>query len=507
MGQQQIGAGGAERYYKDQTMDSMADSAPNAKISLIVSIEECEGSKYSCKTFDVTTQTPKLINTPEEAMPDDKGVVRFQKTLIMEYYFEKDQQIVISIDKTKDGSTQTLEFRTSVGNIVGSRQNTMSKRINNIDPEKLSITVIEQKDSMEYLFLDFDVKTNKPLNFIEPRNFIYFFVEGQTPIYKSETISKEGRFNQTQIPLNLVKPTFTFTVFDCKQRPVARIVTSVEEFTTPNGKYKEIAFPLSKHRSITLINKSTVRKPFTFIDYFKQGAELDLIVAIDCTGSNGSPDEPGSLHFIGPGFVNDYEKVITSCGTIVSYYDYAKNFAVFGFGASLPGEDRTSFCFNMNSSDSPDIYSISGVLEVYHRKVMEVSFSGPTLLAPTLSKTIDIIRNKHNKFKYHVLIILIDGISNDTNDTKDLLVLGAKLPMSVIIIGIGNANFSHMETLNNNPLVSSTGEQCVRNIVQFVPFSKFKNNQQRLAEEVLKKIPRQFLEYYTQNSIYPETLW
>ena len=105
-------------------------------------------------------------------------------------------------------------------------------------------------------------------------------------------------------------------------------------------------------------------------------------------------------------------------------------------------------------------------------------------------------------------MILTDGIINDMNETIDLLVRGAKLPLSVIIIGIGDANFDNMEILDadDNPLVSSTGEKCVRDLVQFVPFSKFEHNQEKLAEQVLEEIPTQILEYYTQNNMYPETL-
>ena len=105
-------------------------------------------------------------------------------------------------------------------------------------------------------------------------------------------------------------------------------------------------------------------------------------------------------------------------------------------------------------------------------------------------------------------MILTDGIINDMTQTIDLLVEGAKLPLSVIIIGIGNANFDNMEILDadDNPLVSSSGEKCIRDLVQFVPFSKFEHNQQRLAEEVLEEIPTQILEYYTKNNMYPETL-
>lgn len=40
--------------------------------------------------------------------------------------------------------------------------------------------------------------------------------------------------------------------------------------------------------------------------------------------------------------------------------------------------------------------------------------------------------------EYMILLILTDGIIHDKEDVKDLLVKCGKLPLSVIIIGIGN---------------------------------------------------------------------
>ena len=46
----------------------------------------------------------------------------------------------------------------------------------------------------------------------------------------------------------------------------------------------------------------------------------------------------------------------------------------------------------------------------------------------------------------------------------------------------------------------------MRVLVQFVPFNKFKNNPTKLAEEVLEEVPRQVIEYYTMNNLYPDNL-
>uniref|UniRef100_A0A8C0UDL7 Copine C-terminal domain-containing protein n=1 Tax=Cyanistes caeruleus TaxID=156563 RepID=A0A8C0UDL7_CYACU len=49
--------------------------------------------------------------------------------------------------------------------------------------------------------------------------------------------------------------------------------------------------------------------------------------------------------------------------------------------------------------------------------------------------------------------------------------------MSIIIVGVGNADFAAMEFLDGDSRVlhSYTGEEAVRDIVQFVPFRNFRN--------------------------------
>jgi len=46
--------------------------------------------------------------------------------------------------------------------------------------------------------------------------------------------------------------------------------------------------------------------------------------------------------------------------------------------------------------------------------------------------------------QYIILMILTDGQNHDMNDTINLLIKAADLPLSVIIVGIGNDDFENM---------------------------------------------------------------
>lgn len=75
-----------------------------------------------------------------------------------------------------------------------------------------------------------------------------------------------------------------------------------------------------------------MRKAYTFLDYVQGGTELACTISIDFTASNGSPNNPDSLHFYSPygGSVNQYEMAIRAVGNIIEDYDSDKLFPVLG---------------------------------------------------------------------------------------------------------------------------------------------------------------------------------
>ena len=58
---------------------------------------------------------------------------------------------------------------------------------------------------------------------------------------------------------------------------------------------------------------------YSFLDYLQHGMQINCVIAIDFTGSNGAPSHPQSLHYINPNpnILNQYESSILSVGTII----------------------------------------------------------------------------------------------------------------------------------------------------------------------------------------------
>jgi hypothetical protein len=67
--------------------------------------------------------------------------------------------------------------------------------------------------------------------------------------------------------------------------------------------------------------------------------------------------------------------------------------------------------------------------------------------------------------------------------TIDRLIEAASLPLSIIIVGVGNADFENMNRLDgDNGLYNSNGVKASRDIVQFVPFREVQLNADMLAK-------------------------
>ena len=92
--------------------------------------------------------------------------------------------------------------------------------------------------------------------------------------------------------------------------------------------------------------------------------------------------------------------------------------------------------------------------------------------------------------------MLTDGAIHDMPQTIDIICELAEMPCSIIIVGVGNADFSSMEELDGDDgrLRNSRGQELARDIVQFVEFNDAIRKGD-LAEQVLKEVPEQVCGY------------
>ena len=73
-----------------------------------------------------------------------------------------------------------------------------------------------------------------------------------------------------------------------------------------------------------------------------------------------------------------------------------------------------------------------------------------------------------------MLLIITDGVITDMDATKRTIVENSNLPFSIIIVGVGGADFDKMDELDSDDsLLEWNGKKAKRDIVQFVPYRLF----------------------------------
>ena len=145
-------------------------------------------------------------------------------------------------------------------------------------------------------------------------------------------------------------------------------------------------------------------------------------------------------------------------------------------------------------------------MNAYQKALQKVRLSGPTCFSNILSMALHAAsQGDARNQEYTVLLILTDGIINDMDQTTQLVVEGASLPMSIIIVGVGQADFTNMDILDGDDVrLSYRGRKAERDIVQFVPFREFKDKSHTaLAEATLEEVPRQISSYFGNRGIKP----
>ncbi|XP_053714389.1 copine-3-like isoform X3 [Synchiropus splendidus] len=277
--------------------------------------------------------------------------------------------------------------------------------------------------------------------------------------------------------------------------------TSPAEFECINSKKKQKKKGY-KNSGVVSVKLCQVVKEYTFLDYIMGGCQLNFTVAVDFTGSNGDPRSPSSLHYISPHGVNEYLSAIWSVGNVIQDYDSDKMFPAFGFGAQIPPTWQVSHEFPLNfNMSNPFCAGVEGIVEAYRVCLPQVKLYGPTNFSPIINHVACFAKQalqQTTASQYFVLLIITDGVITDMDDTRSAIVNASRLPMSIIIVGVGGADFTAMEFLDGDDgrLRSQTGESAMRDIVQFVPFRQFQNSpKEALAKSVLAEVPGQLMEF------------
>jgi len=486
-------------------LDSWSKSDPYCSVSIYDSVRGCYVD------FSRTEVLKDNLN------PDWTTAVE------LDYYFEINQPLLFVVyDYDSSSSSEEVgRVETTLGHIVGAGTaflNLKNKKFSN--PGKLIVRAEELRESREIYFLQFKGKKLDKKDFFGKSDpYLVFYrlrSDGQwLKIHSTEII--KSNLNPIWQPFEITSQKL------CNGDPNCQIKIECWDWDR-NSSHDFIGEVNTTVSGISIagvklpfINKETqskkknyqnsgelqvaqycVKREYSFIDYLRGGTQFRLVTAVDFTASNGEYSDPHSLHHINPNQPNEYQRAMWAVGSILDNYDSQKYYPVFGFGGKPRTSTQTDHCFPLNGNrENPFVPGVYGIMQAYETAQSNISLSGPTLFQHVLRSAIAVAQSTPPQQVYYVLMILTDGEIHDMRETKSLVVEASSLPLSIIIVGVGNENFRNMEALDSDEglLRDDNGRFARRDIVQFVPFKKFGGNPQLLAKEVLAEIPKQITGY------------
>uniref|UniRef100_A0A6Q2YM47 Copine Va n=1 Tax=Esox lucius TaxID=8010 RepID=A0A6Q2YM47_ESOLU len=540
--------------------DPIAGSIPATKVEITVSCRDLlDRDTFSksdpCKYFYLTGVS-HLSQFGRTEVIDNTLNPDFVRKYILDYFFEEKQNLRFDVLHLSSSSSSSQDFLGQVfctlGEIVGSPASRLEKplgfslcfHVYRGIPGKKCGTIILSAEELgncrEVVTMQFCAhKLDKKDFFGKSDPFMVFYRSNEdgtfTICHKTEVVKNTLNpvWQPISIPVRAIcNGDFNRTIkaevydwdrdgshdfigeFTTSYRDLSRGQSQFNVYEVVNAKKKLKKKRYMNSGTVTLLS-FTVESEHTFLDYIKGGTQIHFTVAIDFTASNGNPSQSTSLHYMNPYQMNAYAMALKAVGEIIQDYDSDKMFPALGFGAKLPPDGRVSHEFPLNGNiENPYCNGMEGILDAYHQSLKTVQLYGPTNFAPVVNHVAKYAAAVQDGSQYFVLLIITDGVISDMAQTKEAIVNAAKLPMSIIIVGVGQAEFDAMVELDGDDIrISSRGKLAERDIVQFVPFRDYMDrtgnhvlSMARLAKDVLAEIPDQLILYMKNRGIKPCSL-
>merc|ERR1719394_1399511 len=471
----------------------------------------------------------------------------WQKKIVIDYNFEKRQFLKLCVFDS-DSSSADLDSHDFLGScectfgeVVAAQSKGFSKNLAKVKTGVIKVHAEELTSNKEVLFMKLTgVKLDKKDWFGKSDPFI--------EISRSTENNSYILVHRTEVIKNTLDPKWAtielssrslcngdefrdlkFDVYDWNRNGSHEIIGSfhtnvhnLKQGPSEVNKYNVIHQEKKKKKGnkyensgLVILQNISVETFPSFLDFIQGGTQVNFTVAIDFTGSNGNPSDPRSLHYRDPsGRPNQYQTAIQAVGEIIQDYDSDKMFPALGFGARIPPDGKTSHEFFLNLTGDPYCTGVDGILAAYYQSLHNVQLYGPTNFSYVIRHVARFARAyQTDPSNYFVLLIITDGIITDFEETKRSIIEASHLPMSIIIVGVGDEDFSAMEELDSDDsLLRLNGKTAKRDIVQFVEMQNYVSNagthharwnKELLAREVLFEIPEQLVGYMKSKKFMP----
>ena len=475
---------------------------------------------YDIENQEIFIGETEISHIDKEKNPNIKSIL-FETPIKTKIFYERVQFLKFCV-KNLD-TNKIFKYKYPLINVISNKKSPIVKKFNG--EETLVINANVNNILKEIIQINLYLHKNNSHLFRDENFYYKIEVENRKGrsaklIFKSfeQKFKKKNSMELSKYLLNANRINLHFDEFDNKNLIFSLIMndtelneeTVVEKVTlsySELNKNSTINFNKNGNLNFELITKSL--RNYSFHDYLNYGFNLCVGMAIDFTSSNRHPTNEKSFHYWFGVNENPYERAMKICLRISSQYDKDNKYPLYGYGAIPPGETNVNHCFNLNFKYDAEISGIDNCIKVYREALNKLTFKSPTYLTPCLREFIkEFKKTSYDLCNYGTLLILTDGNTNDRKEFIDAIVEASYLPLSIIIVGVGTADFKKMEIFDadNSRLVDSKGKYAFRDILNFVPFEKFKHDTKSLGDEFFFEIPTQITEYFALKGIKPHHL-
>jgi len=508
------------RYLIRQVKHVQGEGPPGGKmpIKLVFSLDKnlinssINAASLSFKVSISQTRNPKAFNPMSTISKLNVDDLVYEDQIITEYFFECDQQIKI---ETLYNNMKVQEDFISTAKINGSLNHTEEVPLKLSGPGqnpdfKLIIISDPISEELSRVGISFEMRLETDSKDEVFAVFENTFKNKTQKIYKTEEvrgpypriIARDIAFGDLSFDKSN-DTEFNIEFYIVRQSTISKFGQITSNLRNLDNMTLDVRDPTRNNALVAKASVSTTRRTIKrFVDYiYTDKLQISMLCAVDFTGSNGDPNEPRSLHYLRAAEPNQYQQALQASASIVAYYDSDKKFPVYGFGAQYKADSSgtVSHCFNLNfSNENPEVDGIQGIMQTYKSALPMLELSGPTYFTPCIMKTIDYVKSKGVDNSYYIMLIITDGQITDMDQTRLAIVEASLLPISIIIVGVGTANFDSMKQLDGDefPLIDAYGKK-IRDIVQFVQYeNRYAMNLALFSQDLLYEVPNQVEGYF-----------
>ena len=337
-----------------------------------------------------------------------------------------------------------------------------------------------------------------------------------TPVFSSEVIkrSEAGQWAPISLPCRLicdsdVSRQIRLLIQDVpapnKIKPIGHVDLTVK--TAGEARNLRLglipADPMAARAGSVIIRAGTLTERLTFFGHLQKGLRFNISCAIDFSTHNRRLRDPKSYHYSSHDQKTPYEIALNAIGGVVE--QYSEQQICFGWGFAAKIDRQLSHTIELtDESGNANLHGVSQLVNAYSSIFDKISFDNPIAVCPSTNAALLRVKGKKDPKAYLVHILMISDDPTDLNQFCDLLFANQYEPISIIIIGIGESDFSKTEEKfrPSLPHKNTSGHEFDRDFVTFIKYNNFgPDNLPQMVSTALFSVPEQAMHWVDISSL------